>query len=513
MKIKAAVAFLFSIFFAVAPTAASAFDAPLLTWERGRVQEVVLGGGAVISNWTLTLEGQGITPLTFTQSSANEAGYVVFSVTVPKDAPLGAYSITTTGQGSPKSIVAGVNMIAAQEYRVTASPFDLSIVIAIFIFITTSISVLRARKYEEISIESTQNLPLFDDPIDFQEKNFIERLSQSPRRIRVAGLNSIKQSLFRYMLIREGELLHRLSPSAYGLFPLLGFIGGAIAGVETLRNNGIVNTPLTIFIVIAAISLIDGFSGLTASFGFWLVEAVTGNVTSFRDLLVMFAIAFAWVAPSLLGGIYREMISRELPRYASNVISGLIGGLLFFFGQQLVNSILITPAPNRAISWIVIAVIALLVVLRGFADQIIVGKEPSFASNHRTERIAIARVSSPQTALILTAITFAFVYIWTESAMKALIVAILFSLPYYLLFIRFSEFSFLPFRNVPRNIVGESVIVAALAFIIYRQISTQPLLSDQKAYLFLVFSAIPGVIHAAYSAICASLEKMEIISK
>jgi hypothetical protein len=202
-----------------------------------------------------------------------------------------------------------------------------------------------------------------------------------------------------------------------------------------------------------------------------------------------------------------------LPRYASNVVSGLIGGLLFFFGQQLVNSILITPAPNRAISWIVIAVIALLVVLRGFADQIIVGKEPSFTSNHRAERIAIARVSSPQTALILTAISFAFVYVWTESAIKALIVAILFSLPYYLLFIRFTEFSFLPFRNVPRNIVGESVIVSAIAFIIYRQISTQPLLSDQKSYLFLLFAAIPGVIHAAYSAICASLEKMEIISK
>ena len=513
MKIKAAVALLFSLFFALAPTAASAADAPLLTWERGRVQEVVLGGGAASSHWTLTLEGQGIAPIVFTESSANEAGYVVYSVTVPKDAPLGAYSITTAGQGSPKSIVAGVNMIPAQEYKVTASPFDLSIVIAIFIFITTSISVLRARKYYELSIESTQYLPRLEDPIDLREKSFIERLAQSPLRIRVAGLNSIKQSLFRYMLIREGELLHRLSPSAYGFFPLLGFIGGAIAGVETIRNNGIVNTPLSIFIVIAAISLIDGFSGVTASLGFWLVEAATGNVTSFRDLLVMFAIGFAWMAPPLLGGIYREMVARELPRYVSNVVSGLIGGVLFFFGQQLVNSILIAPAPKRAISWVVILVIAVLVVIRGFADQLIVGKAPSSTSNHRAETIAIARVSSPQTALILTSISFAFVYIWTESAMKAIIVAILFSLPYYLLFIRFTEFSFLPFNNVPRNIVGESVIVSAIAFIIYRQISTQPLLSDQKAYLFLVFSAIPGVIHAAYSAICASLEKMEIISK
>jgi len=513
MKIKAAIALLFAIFFSLSATAASALDAPLLTWERGRVQEVVLGGVTASGGWTLTLEGNGITPITFSQSSANEAGYVVYSVNVPAEIPLGAYSITTAGPGSPKSIIAGVNMIPAQEFRVVASPFDLSIIIAIFIFITTSISVLRARKYYELSIESTQNLPRLEDPIDMREKKFMERLTESPRRIRVAALASIRQSLFRYMLIREGELLHRLSPSAYGLFPLLGFIGGAIAGVETMRNNGIINTPLTIFIVIALISIIDGFSGVMASLGFWLVAAVTGNVTSFRDLLVMFAVAFAWVAPSLLGGIYREMNAREFPRYISNLVSGLIGGVLFFFGHQLVNSVLITPAPKRAISWIFVLVIAVSVAIRGFADQIIVGKAPEFSSNHRTEQIAIARVSSPQTALILTAISFSFVYIWTESAIKALIVAILFSLPYYLLFIRFTEFSFLPLKNVPRNIVGESALVAAMAFIIYRQISTQPLLSDQKAYLFLIFAAIPGVIHAAYSAMCASLEKMEIISK
>ena len=39
------------------PTAAQAIDVPLLTWERGRVQQVVLGGGAYTANWVVTLEG------------------------------------------------------------------------------------------------------------------------------------------------------------------------------------------------------------------------------------------------------------------------------------------------------------------------------------------------------------------------------------------------------------------------------------------------------------------------
>ena len=39
----------------IAPTVATAIDIPLLTWERGRVQEVVLGGGAFSNHWTLEI--------------------------------------------------------------------------------------------------------------------------------------------------------------------------------------------------------------------------------------------------------------------------------------------------------------------------------------------------------------------------------------------------------------------------------------------------------------------------
>jgi hypothetical protein len=513
MKIKALAALFLSFLFAFAPVSASAFDAPLLVWERGRVQEVVLGGGNFSNQWETTLQGNGIEPLRFRESGRNPAGFIVFSLYVPNDFPLGTYTVHISGEKYPDKIIAGVNMIASQKYKIIASPFDLSSLVTMFIFMTTTISVLRSRKYSELSLESTQNLPRVEDPIDSTERSFLQRLIESPYRIRVNAIVSLRESLFRFMLIREGELLHRISPSTYGVFPILGFIGGAIAGVETLRNEGIANTPLTIFIAIALISIVDGFSGIFAALGFWMVEAFTGNVSSLRDLLVMFAVGFAWVAPSLLGGVYREMVAREFPRFISNVLAGLIGGLLFIFGHQLVNSVLTDPAPRRSINWISLIVISSSVAIRSFADNVIVGKAPELDSSHRQERIAIARVSSPQTAFILTAILFIFVYIWTGSATKAIIVALLFSLPYYLLFIRFTELAFLPFKSLPRNIIGESALVAVLALIIYRQISTQPLLNDQKSYLFLVYAAIPGIIHALYCAIYASLENKEIIQK
>ena len=68
---------------------ATAADIPLLTWERGRIQEVVVGGGAVENNWAMTLEGMGITPMPFTRSNEASSGYAIFSIQLPDDLPIG----------------------------------------------------------------------------------------------------------------------------------------------------------------------------------------------------------------------------------------------------------------------------------------------------------------------------------------------------------------------------------------------------------------------------------------
>jgi hypothetical protein len=115
-------------------------------------------------------------------------------------------------------------------------------------------------------------------------------------------------------------------------------------------------------------------------------------------------------------------------------------------------------------------------------------------------------VSSPVTAILVLLLNFAFVYIWTESAARAFFVAILFALPYFLIFIRFNRISFINTSRIPRNIILESTIIAAIAFIVFRQISLKPLLLDQRADLFLLLAGVAPVIHAIYSAIYSSNE-------
>ena len=121
-----------TLIFSFVTPAALAFDTPLLTWERGRDQQVVLGGGEDTSNWQVQLEGNGITPITFEKSSKNNAGYVVYSASIPNDIPTGAYTVVTVGTGSPRTAVAVVAMVQASTKTATSSLFDLTRIIAIF---------------------------------------------------------------------------------------------------------------------------------------------------------------------------------------------------------------------------------------------------------------------------------------------------------------------------------------------------------------------------------------------
>lgn len=503
---------LIALFFA--PSAAQAFDIPLLTWERGREQQVVLGGGAYTNQWVVTLEGNGEAPLTFNKSEKNAAGYVVYSVFVPADFPTGAYSIVTNGEGSPRTVVAGVNLVEEQTNTVASNLFDLTLIIAIFAFLTGIVSTIRARKYTYIPFRSAQVLPRLTDPVPAEDENFWDRLEAAPYRIRVQSLTSLQPSLLRFLLIREGEVAHRVSKNLYGLSPLIGLAAGAIAAIEVTRNDGLALTPMTIFIAIAALAIFDAFAGLAATLGFWALQLFSGNVTSFRDVLISLAIGIAWVGPSLFAALLRETINRDFEakslrgtdpiKFLGVIGSSVVGALVFYFGQALVNSVIYVENQVRELTWTHVSIVLALLVIRGFADGVVLESEKDIDT--RDESFFIARVSSPITALAVLALVFSFVYIWTESAARSLFVAVIFALPYFLIFIRFNKISFFKTDRLPRNILAESALISAIAFVAFRQISTQPLLLNQRADLLLLLAGVAPVLHAVYSAIYSSNE-------
>ena len=499
---------------------AKAADIPLLTWERGRIQEVVLGGGAVQNNWTVQLEGMGITPIAFSKSNANGDGYVVFSANLPKDLPLGGYSVVTSGKGSPSTVVAGVNVVEQVAYNVTNVPIDLTWIIAIFVFLTTVLSTLRARKYAYLSFDSTQpideNLPT--------STNFIEQISNLPYLWRVRTISRQRTSLLRFLILREGELVHRASKQLYAALPIIGFFAGVVATNETQKAGGIGKAGLAVFIGVALIGVIDAFSGITATIGFWVTQLFIGNVSSLRDILIMLSTALAWIGPVMFASLLRDALAIDLTsnmrfknifglRVLGIIFAGIIGGAVFYLGQILLNSVLINFTQTRSISVLALVILTSAIILREIISDVMLNPTNSKTSSfdQHPENIELARVSSPQTATILLAAIYSFVYIWTQSSQKSVIVALLFSAPYFLVFVRINEIKIAALAKAKRYLIAEAILISGITFLIFSQINSEPLLVSQRTNLLLILTAIPGVLHAIYGAFFDSVESQGIL--
>jgi hypothetical protein len=502
---------------------ANAADIPLLTWERGRIQEVVVGGGAVENEWQMTLEGMGIEPMPFTRSNEASSGYAIFSIQLPADLPIGGYTVVSVGNRSPRTVVSGINVIEALSYEITTVPNDLTKVIVIFVFLTALITTLRSRKYANYSFPSTQNIDI-SNPVLLDDK-LINRTKNSAYRWRIRTLANLPQSLLKYQIIREGELAHRLSKSLYAYLPLIGFISGFVVTNESQKAGGIGAVGVAVFVAVGIIGAFDALSGVAATLGFWLTQMLVGNISSFRDGLIVVSVSIAWIAPAMFSSLIREAVDLDLKKFIRNelgfygrlvglLVSAVFGGLLFYFGQILLNSVLVNFTTSRNISLLAISLIVISLVIKGVLDEVLVlGKDhTSTKSIQRTESISIARVSSPQTAFAVLIATFSFAYIWTESAQKSIISALLFSAPYFLVFIRIGKFNFKLIGKNRRYLLVEPILVAVLTAVIYSQVSQTPLLADKRAELFLILAAIPALLHGIYGLFCDSAEQREIIS-
>jgi hypothetical protein len=505
-----------TLFFTMAMPTALAFDTPLLTWERGRDQQVVLGGGEDTSNWQVQLEGNGITPIQFEKSSKNDAGYVVYSANIPSDIPTGAYTVVTIGAGSPRTAVAVIAMVQAQTKTATSSLFDLTRIVAIFAFLTTLLGTLRISKYSHLNFSSTQ-LEFLEEEVG--QRSFLEKLQGSPLRFRLQLLDDFRPSLFKYLLLQEGEYFFSKARLAYSLLPLAGIFLGAIAAIEIMKNGGILKTGLGIFIAVSLLAIIDPVAGLAAVVAFISAELVAGNVFSVRDLLLIGSIAFTWIAPALFAALIRQVALRELPRISSestaarafaSVVAAAAGTLTFYFGFLLISSILYVESKFQELSLTQCAVIFVALVIRAFAGFIM---ESAVSQTNSDEKgFYLARVNSPLTAMVVNLLIFAFVYIWTQSAQKSLIVSALFAIPFYLIFISMESTRFEFLARIPRSFIIEALAVASICWAIFRQVSDQPLLNDDAGFWLLFLSSIPLIVHAQLSAIWPNTSRKETIS-
>jgi hypothetical protein len=138
------------IFLAITPVT-NAAEIPLLSWERGKQQNIVLGGPSTGSGWKIFLVAEGQADREFSASVPNSAGYIVYSIDLPKNLALGGYSVEARANGSPDSAVAAVNVIERSYYTISSIPTDLRLLFSFYAIIISSFAIIRARKYSYLS--------------------------------------------------------------------------------------------------------------------------------------------------------------------------------------------------------------------------------------------------------------------------------------------------------------------------------------------------------------------------
>ena len=483
----------FSLFIAI-PSSSAASDIPLLTWERGKEQNIVLGGYTNQSSWEIQLVAKGQNPLKFSKSTANKDGYFVYSLFLPKDFPIGAYRVESVGTSGAANVVAGVQVVELKFFEIIRVPIQLLFLLTVLIFLLSTLSTLRIRRFEQMSyLQSKSEVHLAPAIASFY-------------RLRRSSVAGVQRSLFKHVIKKEGELLHKISPALWALLPVATFIFGSYIGIAAGTELGIPNIPILLFVIAAIIGVFDPYSGFTAAIGFSILQTMQGHISSMRAVGALMAIALSWLAPGLISSIYREMIAKDtlpemIKRSIPTLFSAFFGAAIFYSSELLLSSLLDrTGAIVNSRIDLPIA-IGIAVLLKERLEKIVDRRALLSDGNIEVKSILLSRIISPRAVGILALFFAGVTYIWTQSLIFALSAALVFIVPLLLLQIRFASPVVSALARVPRNILAESSIVSAVSFGIFMLIQSMPFEVIQKGKLIILGAAVPLIIHAVFSSL------------
>jgi hypothetical protein len=138
----------------ITPSSAFALEQPRLTWERGRVQTVTLGGGSDLKPWMIFLQSQTTQNLIseqFVRKESVNPGFFIYSILLTDSFPLGDYAIIAMGdEGSSKTTTGFVKVIDPITAPVAKEGGNSLLLIALLIIFSV-LSTVTLRRRKEVS--------------------------------------------------------------------------------------------------------------------------------------------------------------------------------------------------------------------------------------------------------------------------------------------------------------------------------------------------------------------------
>ena len=299
---------------------ASAEDIPVLIWERGQTQNVVMGVGSSNQNWELYLVGDNQAKFAMSKSFKNKDGFYVYSIDLSSKFVLGGYIVEAISTNGETKQVAGIQIIQPVIKDVTRIPAELLLILIGFSFFAFVLNYSRMQNlkfptYKEISFEKAHRENLLTRKFRF----WIEHNSNN--------------SLLRNLLLDDFKFENRYAPytSIAGLVATLLII---IAQLQT--GNWLTGSSalIAVALVLSNASITFGLLNLALSVMLSLLNiSLARSMSEVISLIVISSIA-------LLPNLYNQFLHKFLATIfkansngklqAGNLLSAGMAGLVSY---------------------------------------------------------------------------------------------------------------------------------------------------------------------------------------
>lgn len=312
-------------------------DIPLLTWERGQQQTITLGGDTASKLWKLSLVDSSGLSRPFIRSSANSAGYFIYSIDLDNDIKIGSYEVTTQGPDFTVTIVARVGVVPMTNYNPLQDPRGIGAIGVIAFTILSTFSGSNKKEEEPSNDGSVGSADTkFEskgdsnvrDRINFSQSGPVQRLD----RWRFFALSSAAlRSKLLTRVLADGAYFQGLFGPLSLLLPIAAVLVGLYMGVSSELSRSLVPTSLGLFLMVIIIGIFDSLCGALAIGTFALCALVQGRVNSLTDLRTLLGLIFISFTPILIASATRPLrrVSSEWSlweRASDLLIASLISG-------------------------------------------------------------------------------------------------------------------------------------------------------------------------------------------
>jgi hypothetical protein len=485
---------------------AKAADIPLLTWEKGKSQSVVLGGGNIDNKWKVFLKSSDAKLIELTPSISNQAGFIVYSLNVPRDISEGAYSVITKGDSSPETLVAAVEIMEMQRYEITRVPGDLLFFLLSLALVFSTLAALRSKRFRVVTfLTSTGPKERFlaGEPVE----GFIEHVHKLNRfeKLRINIYEQLPDSFFKFLLKSDSRGIHLEFPVLWSILPGVSIAVSSVFGFLTRNEIDLAITGLTLVLLVSLtfIGSLDIYSGMLGAFFFIAVRLWLLPEFSISSIAFTIVTSLVFFLPALISSYFAALVKKPIISGFYQVMNGLI--FQWVFPLAFLHSSFLIQRSITGSTQSTLGVEALL------AAAIFTGRQiEEFLSNSGLKwrkrvrmveefEITLGRLISPSFVFSIFSLLAVIFYSWTLTFSTAVSLGLIVTAPLFLLIVR-PTWQGLKFLNkVKRNHLVEMTAVAVLSSGAFLGVQYLPFVAGTSALQIVFLGLLPVFLHALIS--------------